>query len=252
MHYLVYLDEFGHIGPYVSPDDPKYNTSPLFGLGGLILPASAVRNFSAFFFQLKNRLCRAELDSSGIPAYKWEYKGSSVFRPKNVVSYPELRSSTNRLLNSINHFGGNVFYVGMAKSFPPDRWNSEKLYLSVLREVIKRVDEFAYERNTTVSMILDQVSDINDRSSFRESVVGKSCAEMYGENHRTSLIEPPMQVESYLYQTIQCADWLCALIAKIETYKLMPEQYSHYLPLHKYFATRLYKASIRSGVRKSS
>lgn len=53
MHYFVYLDEFGHIGPYVSRTHPKYNTSPLFGLAGLIFPASSIRKFSAFFFQLK-------------------------------------------------------------------------------------------------------------------------------------------------------------------------------------------------------
>jgi len=30
--YLAYLDEFGHIGHYVSREDPKHNDSPVFGL----------------------------------------------------------------------------------------------------------------------------------------------------------------------------------------------------------------------------
>lgn len=38
MLYFAYLDEFGHIGPYVARDDPAYNDSPVFGLGGMILP----------------------------------------------------------------------------------------------------------------------------------------------------------------------------------------------------------------------
>lgn len=29
MHYFAYLDEFGHIGPYISRNDKKYNTSPI-------------------------------------------------------------------------------------------------------------------------------------------------------------------------------------------------------------------------------
>ena len=36
--YFAYLDEFGHIGPYIARDDPKHNDSPVFGLGGMILP----------------------------------------------------------------------------------------------------------------------------------------------------------------------------------------------------------------------
>jgi hypothetical protein len=34
--YLVYLDEFGHVGPYVSRTHPHHNTSPVFGFGGLV------------------------------------------------------------------------------------------------------------------------------------------------------------------------------------------------------------------------
>ncbi|MXY18976.1 MAG: DUF3800 domain-containing protein, partial [Synechococcus sp. SB0664_bin_36] len=37
MTYFAYLDEFGHIGPYVSREDPKYHQSPVFGLAGLVL-----------------------------------------------------------------------------------------------------------------------------------------------------------------------------------------------------------------------
>ena len=49
MHYFVYLDEFGLIGPFVSRQDAKHNTSPIFGLGGIALPLEEVRSFSSFF-----------------------------------------------------------------------------------------------------------------------------------------------------------------------------------------------------------
>ena len=51
--YLAYLDEFGHIGPYVSKDDPKHRTSPVFGFAGFVLPAEEVRGFGTWFFQRK-------------------------------------------------------------------------------------------------------------------------------------------------------------------------------------------------------
>lgn len=251
MHYFLYLDEFGHIGPYVSATDPRYKTSPIFGLGGMILPASSVRNFSTFFFQLKNRLCRYELQASGVPPYQWEYKGSSVYRPKNIKRYPELRCSTNRMLNTIQKSGGHIFYVGLAKYLSPQESNPEKLYLSVLKEVIKRVEAFAERRESTVSIVLDQVSSIGQINDLRAAVVSQACIEMFGANHRIRLIEPPMQVESHLYQTVQCADWLCALIARVETFQLDPESFHAYEAFDQYFGARVKEASIQSGVRRT-
>ena len=32
MTYFAYLDEFGHVGPYVTRTDPKFRESPVFGL----------------------------------------------------------------------------------------------------------------------------------------------------------------------------------------------------------------------------
>lgn len=37
MSYFAYLDESGHIGPYLSRQDPTHNNSPVFGLAGLVL-----------------------------------------------------------------------------------------------------------------------------------------------------------------------------------------------------------------------
>jgi hypothetical protein len=66
IHYIAYLDEFGHIGPFVSRDHPQHNTSPVFGLGGFVLPSSKVRAFATWFYlstqvqpaALRDRPCR--------------------------------------------------------------------------------------------------------------------------------------------------------------------------------------------------
>lgn len=60
VHYVVYLDEFGHIGPFVSRHHKSYNDSPVFGLAGMLLPVEAVREFAIFFYQLwpPGRTCR--------------------------------------------------------------------------------------------------------------------------------------------------------------------------------------------------
>lgn len=54
--YIVYLDEFGHDGPFISHDHDIHNTHPVFGLGGFVIPANKVREFSHFFFKLKQNL----------------------------------------------------------------------------------------------------------------------------------------------------------------------------------------------------
>lgn len=249
MHYFAYLDEFGHVGPYVSRSDAKYNTSPIFGLGGMVLPVEAVRNFSTYFYQLKCRLCKEELERAQMPAYSWEMKGSSVYRLKNIQNYLSLRQGTNRLLNRISKVGGFVFYVGIRKYMSPQESCSEALYKAVLKEAIKRLDEFCQKTEATFSIVLDQSGSFEGTDPIRVSVVSAACIEMFGMNHRRSLIEPPMQVESHLFQTIQCADWLCSLISKIETFNTYPEDFPDYGLFATYFSERLNKAKKFSSIR---
>lgn len=47
MLYIAYVDEFGHIGPYISRDHARHNDSPVFGLAGFVLPSSQVRGFGS-------------------------------------------------------------------------------------------------------------------------------------------------------------------------------------------------------------
>lgn len=78
MLYIAYLDEFGHIGPYISANDPKHKTHPIFGLGGVVLPYDKVREFSTYFYKLKNNLLKFELQKSNKHPAKWEKKGAQL------------------------------------------------------------------------------------------------------------------------------------------------------------------------------
>ena len=128
MTYLAYLDEFGHIGPYVSKDDPKHRTSPVFGFAGFVLPAEEVRGFGTWFFQRKCQLLDAEIQRSRKHPAFWEKKGSSLYTVRNVLRYPELRRFTHRLFNKIERLGGFIFYVGIKKTAPPAEHYPNKLY----------------------------------------------------------------------------------------------------------------------------
>ena len=140
MTYLAYLDEFGHIGPYVSREHLKHNDSPVFGLAGFALSSRHVREFGTWFFQRKCQLLQPEIDQAVKHPAHWEKKGSSLYTVRNVRQYPELRRFTNRLFNQINKLGGFVFYVGMCKTKSPGAHKPDKLYEAVLEEAIKRID----------------------------------------------------------------------------------------------------------------
>lgn len=245
MHYIAYLDEFGHIGPYKSRHDPRYHDSPVFGLAGLILPFDQVRSFATWFFQLKCNLLRFEIRRDGTHPAKWEKKGASLYTTKNVQTYPQLRQATNRLFNKISSSGGHVFYVGLQKRFPPGMHDPVSLYRAVLMEAIKRLDQYCMVRESIFLVVIDEQGD-----EFRKEIVEASGRTMFGEDGRKSLIEPPIQAESHLYQTLQCADWICGLVGRLGCHGTRPDEYPDLEWAERYFGDRIRKVAPGSGIRK--
>lgn len=145
MTYIAYLDEFGHVGPYIARNDPRHNDSPVFGLAGFVMPVDEVRGFGTWVFQRKCELLDFEVRRSGEHPALWEKKGSSLCTVRNVERYPELRKMTNRLLNKIGAVGGRVFYVGIRKTAEPEARDANAMYSNVLAEAIRRLDAFCRE-----------------------------------------------------------------------------------------------------------
>lgn len=229
------MDEFGHIGPYVSRDDKSYNDSPVFGLGGFILPADQVRSFSTFFFQLKCKLLAWELEQSGTAPAIWEKKGSSLYTTTNVLKYRELRSATNRLLNRIEASGGALFYKGVQKTKSPQEANAKGLYLSALARSLQAINAFAASKKAKVMVVMDEHDD-------RDTILTAASQAMFRpEFPRKHIIEPPFQVESHRYQTCQCADWLCGLYGRLGAFRARPDEYPEMEWAEKYFAARIEK-----------
>ncbi len=249
--YLVYLDEFGHIGPFVSRTHPSYNTFPVFGFGGIIIPADQVRSFSSWFFKLKCNLLAFEISRANVPAHSWEKKGAALYTTANVLHYPELRRATFRLFNQINARGGHVFYVGVEKSASPENHSPNALTFSVLREAIRRLHSYCVrdvDEDAGYLIFLDR----RDEQTYRDTLVTVTQQEMYRRNPRWTLLEAPTQVESHRYQLMQAADWICGLLGRIETYHARQDEYPELDWTDRYFTDRLNRIAIRSGVRKAS
>lgn len=115
--YLVYLDELGHVGPYINRRHPQHNDSPVFGFAGLVLPVDEVRGFGTWFFQRKCELLKSEVERFGEHPAHWEKKGSSLYTTINVERYPRLRMFTNRLFNKIER-GTARSHIGRSGCLP--------------------------------------------------------------------------------------------------------------------------------------
>ncbi|WP_343289884.1 DUF3800 domain-containing protein [Ferranicluibacter rubi] len=244
--YVAYLDEFGHIGPYVARTDPKFKESPVFGLAGLVLPADQVRGFGTWFYQRKCELLDWEIKRAGAHPATWEKKGASLYTAHNVAEYAELRKFTNRFFNKIQTVGGFVFYVGIKKTQTPDRHNPNNLYVRVLLEAIKRVNSFCeVDCNPPSNFILAL-----DEHDQRDNLITASSRSMYANKlPMRALIEPPFQLESHRYQTMQAADWIAGLVGRFGAIWCDPAAYPENVVFRTYFEARLKQSTRRSGIR---
>lgn len=143
----------------VGRSDSKHNDSPVFGLAGLVLPATEVRGFGTWFFKRKADLLAFEIQRSGKHPAVWEKKGSSLYTVTNVGRYRELRTFTNRFFKKIKSIGGFILYVGVTKTHSPGQHNPNRLYAMVLVEAIKRLSEFCekdVQRSNNLLLVLDE------------------------------------------------------------------------------------------------
>ena len=246
MTYIAYLDEFGHVGPYIARTDPRHNDSPVFGLAGFVMPVDEVRGFGTWFFQRKCELLDFEIQRSGEHPAVWEKKGSSLYTVRNVERYPELRKMTNRLLNKIEAVGGRIFYVGIRKTAEPVAHDANAMYSNILAEAIRRIDAFCRENHPSPELFLLAL----DEHPLRAGLLTAAARDMYGgDEPRRQLIEPPFQLESHRYQTLQAADWIAGLVGRLGAIWKEPEVWPENIIFRRYFEHRLTRVQIRSGVR---
>lgn len=253
MLYFAYIDEFGHIGPYISREHPNYKTSPIFGLGGVLLPASDVRAFGEFFLAHKEWLLGDEMKAHGIQdALTWEKKGSALYTTNNYQRYRrQLTRGTNRLLNRLRDRGGRTVYVGSTKQIaastqdlnkPAIRQITKQLYRDTLEALLRELDQFGAAENAEVLVVMDEHQE-------RDIVLDQAARMMYSDPERLRhLLEPPYQVESHRYQTVQCADWICGLVGRYGAFRAAPHEFGEFRWAEEAFAPRVDSLAICARV----
>jgi hypothetical protein len=230
--YIAFLDEFGHIGPYSSRAHRQYHHSPVFGLAGFVIPHEHARSFATWFFQQKNSLLGPAISASGKHPATWEKKGSELITTKNIKKYPNIRQTIFRTINKIYKCDGHLFFYGRQKYQTAQSSNPSGLYKTVMSHTIHQLDDFAASRRQFFMMILDQHSD-------RISLLATAAKTMFGDTPARCLIEPPFQVESHLYQTIQAADWLATIIGRLWAYRVAPKEFPDWEWTETLFGNRI-------------
>lgn len=240
--HFVYLDEFGHIGPYMGRRAPKYNESPVFGLAGMVLPENAVRPLATKILKLKEFIFKEEIANSGKPSSHWEKKGNEIFTAKQVAKYKHFRSTGFRLLNYIRDLGGNTFYYGREKISGTTEVNSSGLYKTVLSHALRQLENFSIDNDTNFILVVDE-------HSARKQLLITSLQTMYDhEEPVTRMLSPPFEVESYVNQNIQAADWIAAIVGRLWAHEIRPDEYDDHTDFKKYFWERLHNIATHSTV----
>lgn len=238
---IAYLDEFGHNGPFFSWDHPRYNTSAVFGLAGIMLPEDSVRQFASLFLRRKTDLLSVEIVRSGKEPYEWEKKGTNLFTAASVERYPEVRRAGLRLLNQVSDCGGRIFYRGREKVRGRDDLNANGFYKTILADAIRSIDRYCCEINQNFIIVVDE-------HSARKELLVTAAKTMYGQEGARSLVSPPFEAESYLNQNIQAADWIATLVGRLWSNRLDPIGFAKYDPYQRYYWDRLHAVATHSSV----
>ena len=134
----------------------------------------------------------------------------------------------------------------MKKTALPEDHDSQRLYRAVLRESLKRLDQYCEEDCAEISRMLIFMDQHQERDAF----VKEASRSMFNpENPRRHLVEPPVQVESHRYQTLQAADWICGLAGRLGAYWTDPTGFGEFQWAEQLFAQRVSRISVRSGIR---
>jgi len=217
---VAYLDEFGHVGPYMSTTHRKFCHHPVFGYAGIVIPAENVRAFGAKFERVKERQFRSEIVASGDHPRRWEKKGSEIFTTGAFERYPQRVDFIADLADYLTKLGGRLFFYGEVKPIGTEKMTGESASArttQVLTEVVRRLCRYADGLDKHLTVLLDQGGPMP-----REEAITSMASFIYSSDHPSMkrIIEVPMQLESHRYGAMQFADWICAIATRASHFHL--------------------------------
>lgn len=230
---LVFLDEFGHDGFFVSRDHEKHYHSPVFGLSGFIMEKE---NLYGFLEEFENLLAfyhqrNSTRKKKGI---KTEVKGSNAFpaisrnpRHKNFFNAKQRNNiiyKAKRVITALEKHGGQILFYGFEKYVPEEDHNATDTHIACVRALTKRIDKSC--RGSSCEYLMSFDDHTNHRSKLkviRSIVHRKNMSDIH-------IVDRPYSLQSDLHSCIQVSDWICTLLARCISYQLNPKEWPENKP----------------------
>lgn len=228
---IAYLDEFGHVGPFVSRENKRYNTHPVFGYAGYVIPAQNARYFSYEFNKTKRSLYKTDIEASKMPG-QWEKKGAEFFSSRSMKDRPELSRSFVGLVNILKANNGYLFYYGDEKprgTLKQTQRTAEDYTVTALRETINRLCRHADRQGQDIAILMDDFTE-KSRRELVATMYGHIYARTSYQEEMLRIVEPPLHVDSKLNSSVQFADWVCGLVGRATDFQLVENSQFDWAP----------------------
>lgn len=228
--YFVFLDEFGHDGPYLNKSDRQYNQSPVFGFGGIILEAGRSFDLSNSMSSIKRSFFKTSAEIKGSKAFQGD-----ALRPGKDNYF--LRNRTLNvgysLLEAIEKVDGQICYFGVEKTrLPPREHNSKQLHLAGMRKAFQRVNKRCFSEGSRFVLIFDEHPLHKDKLRYIKSVQN-------GQPTKVRILDTPYDLNSRHYECIQAADWICTLLGRIWATRVSPAEWKSQQTYEQKFGKRM-------------
>lgn len=206
VQWALYLDETGNTNPHTIP--VGVGQTPIFSLGGVILPFEKWREYDRAYLYLKRQFFKSEIDQSKKIDSVWEIKGTDLFAPRNAASERN-KVFCYKVFDLIESFGGKIIGVTFLKSVmqPMPRVS---LYTKGLQIIAERYDVFLREANASGVLILDsRMAHTRKGAGLDYTVATSYLSFVFGNEEGKQLkriVEAPMFADSGLTAGLQIAD----------------------------------------------
>lgn len=228
---LAYIDEIGEPGAYVSKEHLRFNTNPVFGYAGFVIPERAARRFGKLFTEEKRRQFANELIEVDNPG-RWERKGSDIFTPDAWASYGSQIRTFRGLVSKLGDLGGKVFYYADQKEKGTEkqvRFDRDERETRAMQETVNRLCRHAGTQDSNLLIMMDQINE-----KQRAAHVAASYAHIFSRSKEfpemEAAVEPPMHIDSALSSNIQFADWVATAVSRAIDYQLEPKSRYGWIP----------------------
>lgn len=150
-----------------------------------------------------------------------------------------------RLINEIRNSQGKIFYYGREKIRNTEDVRANGLYTTVFANALRQINAYCESIDENFILIVDE-------HSSRRELLETAAKTMFGANPIRKLLSPPFEVESYLNQNMQAADWIATIIGRLWNYKLEAHDFKAYESYEKYYWARVHSVATHSSVMQRS